>query len=175
LEQALDMLRRRLAPALTLVPEAEKKSIAEWKAALGRVPLSPSTRVFDASRFCRLMKGRLQFYAQAPAHFDSTWPIENELRRLKQSFFDVPFGVFWEVRTGRKVADPATVLSDICPSLFTAEESRCVREFVRLTPGQWAPGAQKQTAQAVADIFDGFFIALNKVTAAVAEGSQDAG
>jgi hypothetical protein len=39
-------------------------------------------RVIDAARFSRLMKGRLEFYAEAPPHFDSTWPIANELKTL---------------------------------------------------------------------------------------------
>jgi hypothetical protein len=170
LEAALGMLRRHLAPVVAdVVPGAESKTVAQWKADLNRAPVSPVMKVFDSARFSRLMKGRLQFYAAAPAtHFDSTWPIENELRRLKRSFFDVPFGTFWEVTTGERVKDPVAIVPQLVPALLTAEEARCTLEFARLTPGHWAPGTQRQVALEVAAVFDGFFHALNKVAQAVA-------
>lgn len=168
LESALDMLRRRLAPVVShIVPEAEKKSVAQWKADLARAPVRPAMKVFDASRFSRLMKGRLQFYAHAPAHFDSTWPIENELRRLRRNFFEIPFGTFWEVAAGEKAEDPAAIVPRLAPSLLTDEEARCTLEFARLASGRWAPGTQKRLALQIADVFDGFFHALNKVAKAV--------
>ncbi len=172
LEAALEMLRRRLAPELTLIPKAQEKGITEWKAALNAAPISPVMRVFDAARFCRLMKGRLRFYGRAPAHFDSIWPIENELLRFKRNFFDVPFGICWEAQTGEKVKEPVNVLDRIAEGLFTPEELRCTREFVRLTPGHWEAGRQKQIALEIADVFDGFFSALTKVTNRVSELSQ---
>lgn len=164
LEGALDMLRRRLAPALTVIPHAEKTSVAEWKAALNAAPVNPVMRVFDAARFCRLMKGRLKFYGRAPAHFDSTWPIENELLRLKRSFFDIPFGTCWEMQTGEKVKDPAAALDRLADGLLTPDELRCTKEFVRLTPGHWEAGRQRQIALEIAEVFDGFFSALTTVT-----------
>ncbi len=172
LEGALEMLRRRLAPELTVVPDAARGGVAQWKAALDAAPVNPAQRVFDAARFCRLMKGRLKFYGRAPAHFDSIWPIENELLRLKRSFFDIPFGVYWELRAGVKLKDPATVLDRLAEGLLTPEELRCTREFVRLTPGHWEAGRQKQTALEIAEVFDGFFSALTKVTQSVSELSQ---
>lgn len=170
LEAALEMLRDRLAPVVAgILPGAGRKSVAEWKAALASAPVSPAMKVFDAARFSRLMKGRLWFYAHAPAaHFDSTWPIENELRRLRHSFFEVPFGTYWEVTAGEKVADPAAIVPRLAPSLLTPGEARCTLEFARLTPGCWAPGAQKQVALEIAAVFDGFFHALDKVARAVA-------
>lgn len=169
LEAALDMLRGRLASVIAdIVPGAAGKSTAQWQADLDRAPVSPAMKIFDASRFSRLMKGRLQFYAAAPAHFDSTWPIENELRRLGRNFFAIPFGTFWEATTGEKVKDPAGIVPRLVPSLLTAEEARCTLEFARLTCGRRAPGAQKQAALDIAAVFDGFFHALNQVAQAVA-------
>jgi len=175
LEQALIMLRDRLAPELTLVPDAENKGVAEWKAALKEVPIPPVVRVFSGARFSRLMKGRLQFYASAPPHFDSTWPIENELLRLRRNFFEIPFGIYWEVRTGRQPQDLAASVNDLCPELLTEEEARCVREFVRLLPGHWPDGEQKKIAMAVADVFDGFFNAQVKIASAVREMCEENG
>lgn len=171
LEAALEMLRGRLAPVIgDIVPGAADKSVAQWKAELNRAPVSPVMKIFDASRFSRLMKGRLRFYAHAPAgHFDSLWLIENELRRLGRNFFAIPFGTFWEAATGGKVADPATIVPRLVPDLLTPEEAHATLEFARLTPGHWAPGTQKQVAIEIAAVFDGFFHALNKVARVVAE------
>ena len=164
LESALAMLRERLAPEVALVPDAGRKTIEEWKECLSRLPLSPLMRIFDSARFSRLMKGRLQFYANAPPHFDPIWPIENELLRLRQTFFDVPFRVLGEVMTGQAPEDPSEIVSGLCPSTLTAEEVRCVREFVRLLPGHWAPGRQRQIALELAGVFDGFFSALTRIS-----------
>ncbi|NQU12379.1 hypothetical protein HQ590_16410, partial [bacterium] len=169
LEQALERLRQAIAPTLNLIPDAAGSEINDWKAALTRLPVSPAMRVIDAARFSRLMKGRLWFYADPPAHFDSVWPIENELLRLRRSFFAVPFGVYWEVVAGEKVQDPATILPRLCPDPLTAEELRCTQAFVRLLPGRWEPGRQHQIARELADVFDGFFHGLAKVTGRVIE------
>ncbi len=171
LEDALVMLRGRLVPVIgDLVPDAADKSVTQWKADLDRVPVSPAMKVFDASRFSRLMKGRLRFYAHAPSgHFDSTWLIENELLRLRRNFFEIPFGTFREMTAGTKAGDPSAFIPDLVPALLTPEEARCTLEFARLTTGRWAPGTQKQTALRIADVFDGFFHALNKVARVVGE------
>jgi len=167
LERALRFLRDRIAPHLTLVPDAPKKAAAEWKAALKEVPISPLLRAFSAARFSRLMKGRLRFYAEAPPHFDSTWPIENELLRLRRNFFDIPVRVYCEVTTGEIPEDPAAVLPSLHPDILNDEELRCTEEFIRLLPGHWKDGEQKRIAAALADIFDGFFSAQNKITRAI--------
>jgi len=163
LEQALDMLRERIAPELTLIPNAPAKSMSEWRACLNDVRLDPYPRIFDGAKFSRLMKGRLAFYARVPRHFDSVWCIENELRRLRRNFFEIPFGVYWETVTGQMPENPAEVVPQLCPSLLTQDEVRCVQEFVRLLPGHWDPGTQKDIALAIADVFDGFFSALTKI------------
>jgi len=169
LERALDMLAQELALVLTAVPDVAKGSVPEWREALNSVPVSPVARIFDAARFSRLMKGRLQFYAAAPPHFDSTWPIENELLRLRQNFFETPFGAFFEVRDGEVPHDLAAAVPDLCPSLLTRDEVECVAALIRLLPGHWADGEQKRIAAAVAEVYDGFFSAQSKIAAAARE------
>ena len=173
LESALNVVREAIAPELTLIEDAPKKSIIEWKAELRNVPIDPALRVFDAAKFSRLMEGRLEFYAHAPAHFDSIWCIENELRRLKQSSFTIPFGVFWKELTGETMENPVDILDKLCPNLLTEEEVRCTRTFDRLLPGHWEDGTQKQIARDLAAIFDGFFHALCKVADRVKEISRE--
>lgn len=165
LENALDMLRRRLASEIeAIIPDATNKTVAEWKSELNHAPVSPAMRVFDSARFSRLMKGRLRFYAHAPQkHFDSTWPIENELSRLRRNFFVIPFGTYWSVTTGETVDDPAAIIERLTPDLLSSEEARDTTAFAELTARSWKPRGQKKLALEIADVFDGFFHALNKV------------
>lgn len=167
LEHAMKVLRDSIAPHLALVPDAENKDVPEWNAALKTVYVSPQLRAFSAARFSRLMKGRLRFYAAAPPHFDSIWCIENELRRLRQNFFATPFSIYWELATGERLGDPASILSRLCPDILDKEELRCTRRFIDLAPGHWKEGEQKQIASAIADVFDGFFSAQCKITTAI--------
>ena len=173
LEQALEMLRQEMSARLTLIHDAGRKRMADWKKDLLHVPVSPAMQVIDGARFSRLMKGRLQFFAHAPAHFDSDLLIECELRRLRQSFFEAPYRVYWEVTAGEKVADPAALLPRLCPDPLTPEELRCTQEFVRLLPGHWEPGRQKAIALELMAIFDGFFSGLTKVTRCVCQMKKE--
>jgi len=124
-------------------------------------------------KFSRLMKGRLRFYATAPGHFATDWVIENELRRLRSSYLTIPFGMYWRVRTGETVEDPADLLPRLTADPLTEEEARCAREFARLLPGTWKPGEQRAIALALADIFDGFFGGLIKIVERVRELTQE--
>lgn len=171
LEAGLDTLRQAIAPQLSSIADAPQKSIEQWKQELRSVPISPALRVIDAARFSRLMKGRLRFYARAPEHFDSIWLIENELKRLRTNFFEVPFGTCWEVLSGEKISDAQTILPQLHPDILDAHELECSSEFVRLLPGQWEDGEQKSIALKIADIFDGFYSALTKVSNAVCQKS----
>ena len=163
LEAALHDLRDRIAPELTLIPDAAGLPVAEWKRRLEAAPVDPYLRVFDAMKFSRLMKGRLRFYANAPDHFATTWLIENELRRLRRNFFDVPFGMYWELRDGAAPADLAGSVASLTPDVLDDEQARCVAEFVRLLPGHWEDGRQREIAVALADVFDGFCRGLSRI------------
>lgn len=173
LEAALEMLRDRIAPELTLVPNPTKKSVEEWKACVAQAHVSSVMRIFDGAKFSRLMKGRLRFYANVPRHFDSIWCIENELLRIGNSFFRIPFGLFWQTMTGETVANPADIVPRLCPDPLTEDEVEAVLEFDRLTPGHWEPGQQKQLALAIADIFDTFYSALSKIAERVREHASE--
>lgn len=164
LEKALEFLKGQIAPHLTLIPDPVDKTVLEWKACLARVPQQATLRVFEASRFSRLMKGRLRFYAMAPAHFDSSWPIENELRRMRRNFFEIPFGAFFELYSGRPAVDPLQHMSSLPQGLLTDHEIESVHAFYRLLPASRQFGNLRDAALAVSLVFDGFFSALVKIS-----------
>lgn len=173
LEAALQAMVPQLREAVTLIPPGAGTDIAAWKKALQNVPVDPALVILDNAKFSRLMKGRLRFYIQAPPHFDSIWLIQNELRRIGNNFFRVPFRTYWKLRMGETVQDPVTILDRLRSDPLTDTEIAATKEFARLTPGHWEEGREKEVATAIADIFDDFFRALTKISEAAIEIERD--
>jgi len=167
LEQGLAAMAEKLGEAVTLVPAAAGVDIEQWRKALKAVPLDPSLVIFDNAKFARLMKGRLHFYGNAPDHFDSLWLIQNELRRIGESFFRTPFRTYWRIRSGEEIDDPVDILDQLRGDVLSDEEVAATREFARLTPGTWEEGCERDLAAAIVEVFDGFFFALTKISQAV--------
>ena len=174
LEQALTEMARAIRDVTALVPASAGLAMPQWKAALAQVPLDPALVIFDNAKFSRLMKGRLRFYARAPAYFDAEFLIRHELRRTGPNFFVVPFQTFWKLRTGQAVEDPTAIL-DRLDGLLSAEEIDLTRRFRELTRAAPAEGRTREAALAVADVFDGFFSALTKISRAAADLSDGLG
>ncbi|MEW6754996.1 MAG: hypothetical protein AB1505_29030 [Candidatus Latescibacterota bacterium] len=168
LEEALQALARRLREVVTLVPAEAGVDIVAWQAALRRVPVDPALVIFDNAKFSRLMKGRLYFYCHAPSRFDTTWLIQNELKRIGESFFRAPFRTFWRIRTGHVVEDPASILDELCGDPLTQAEVDGARRFAQLTPGHWEAGRERPIALEIVAVFDDFFRALTRISQAVA-------
>ena len=167
LEAGLSALARALWGAITLVPPDAGLDVAAWKRALQQVPLDPALVIFDNAKFARLMKGRLWFYVHAPAHFDTAWLIQNELRRIGHNFFRAPFQTYWRLKMGERVENPAMILDQLRGALLTDAEVEATREFDRLTSVPTKPGDESAAAAAIVSVFDDFFRALNKISEAV--------
>ena len=152
---------------MTLIPGEAGANIGAWKEALQDVPVDPALVIFDNAKFSRLMKGRLHFYGHAPAHFDTTWLIQNELGRIGNSFFRMPFRTFWKIRTGETVDDPVAILDELKGDLLSPSEVEGTKAFARLTPDEWEVGREHEIAADIVEVFDEFFRALNKISEAV--------
>jgi hypothetical protein len=167
LETGLRAIAAKVRPCLTLVPSHTGPDASVWRKALQDIPIDPALIVREKARFSRLMKGRLLFYAKAPAHFDSAWLIRNELNRMGSNFFHTPFAAYWKVKTGQSIAEPGRILDSLCGDLLTSGEVAATKEFVRLTQRGWKHGQEKEIALAIVEVFDDFFRALTKVSEAV--------
>lgn len=163
LRAALDVLLEAIQPEITILPVEEGDDGASLRKKIAAVPVSPLLKLFDSSRFCRLFKGRLFFYANAPAHFDNIWLIQNELSRIGEMFFKGPYRIYWETVTGERTENPVTILDALTPAVISKEEADAAREFARLTPGSWEPGSEVETARAIIPIFDHVFTGLYKL------------
>jgi hypothetical protein len=163
LEESLQIVAQRLAPELSLIKNAAEIPVSQWRDELKKYLVDPMLAVFDNAKFARLMKGRLWFYTHSPVHFDSRLCIEIELKRMGVSFFKVPFGIFWQMRTGKTVSDPLEIVQELVPDLLSTDEAECVMRFARLTPGTWEQGKHVEIANEIVAVYDGFFRALHRI------------
>jgi len=164
----LKLVASRLARAITILPNSHNTSLEDWKESLKQVPIDPSLLIFDNAKFARLMKGRLYFYTHVPSHFDSIWCIQNELKRIGNNFFRVPFRIFWEITRRERIENPAQIVSQLSPDILTSEEVKHTLVFDRLTRVD-CKGREIEIAKKIIDIFNGFFHALYKISQKVRE------
>jgi hypothetical protein len=167
LERALRVLAGAVRESLTLVPRQAGVDIAAWRRALQQAPIDPALVIFDNAKFARLLKGRLWFYVHAPAHFATGWLIQNELRRIGHNFFRGPFQIYWQIKSGERVENPAAILDQLGEFLLTSAEVEATREFDRLTSEPAKPGQERALAAALVTVFDDFFHALDKISRAI--------
>ncbi len=163
MEQALKIMAGSLRDAVTLAPRSTGVDVGAWKKALQALEIEPALKVFEHAKFARLMKGRLRFYAAAPAHFDTTWLIRNELARMGGNLFYVPFRVYWRWRTGGDIQDPLAVLDELRGNPLTDAQIAATRAFVKILD-DWRNMGERAAALALADVFDDFFGALNAIS-----------
>jgi hypothetical protein len=163
LEDALIFLSEKLRDVITLIPEECGIDIGKWKDSLNNVEMDPALIIFDHAKFSRLMKGRLKFYANAPAHFDFLWLIQNELGRMGNNFFTIPFGTYVKLATGRDATTTNEILSILGDDLLDSEEIKGIKAFTDLVFIPVTNNNAIELAQNIANIFDPFFIVLSKI------------
>ncbi len=170
LEQILQTAMLKLRKYVTIIPESAGVDINLWKAALNCVKINPSMKIFDSSKFCRLMKGRLYFYGHAPDCFDSTWPIQNEFARMNSSYLQVPFLTFAEVFLKDKLNSCADVFDKMRKNgMLSAGQHDALLRFDRLTADVPCRSEARKRSLEVAGIFDDVFEALYLISS-VARG-----
>jgi hypothetical protein len=165
LENILAGVLCELRHHVTVIPESAGLDMKLWKSALNSVPINPAMKIFDSSKFCRLMKGRLYFYGNAPKCFDPTWPIQNEFERMNSNYLQVPFLTFAEVCLGRKMATCHEVFEEMKKAgLINRRQHELLLRFDKLTSDVPGDAEAKTRSLQVADIFDGVFEVLHHIT-----------
>lgn len=172
-KEYLDRLNRRLYSALneilgamkekiTVIPAKKKKSAEEIKDALKEVEVAPQMLVFSKSRFSRLMKGRLWYFAKAPSHIDKLFLIRNELNRIGENFYGIPYRAYWKVIKGEEIDNPDRIVPELVPQILTSHEAEATLKFSKLVYS-WQKGKEIETALEIVEIYDHFFKGLNKI------------
>lgn len=163
LEKALNVILKRLRDYVTIIPESAGVDISLWKKCLADIKIDPAFVLFENVKFSRLMKGRLLFYAYAPEYFKTDWLIANELKRIGNNFFKVPFQTYWQIKKGESIDEPVKIIDNL-KNILSNIEIDAVKRFISLTNKKWKAGEEKKIAIEIAGIFDDFYHALNKLT-----------
>jgi len=165
----LKQVFRQLREKITIVQVEDRDNPAEYREKLNGIVIDPCVQIFDSVKFSRLMKGRLQFYTRAPKHFDTKWLIQNELSRIGRSFFATPFTIYWRAFGSGENLSPLGVAERLTGEIFTQEDFSFIKRFSDLTMHGYQEGEEVEIARQIAEVMDGFYLALDKLVQAVKE------
>ena len=169
--QGLNLMKEKLEHVITIVPNYQKKDITGWKNALAKTDKDPFNTIFHYTRFCRLMKGRLFFYANAPKHFDNIPLIQNELKRIGEWFYRIPYRTYWEATRGEKLENPDDIIPFLVPDILTPEEASATLKYSQLTFGSWK-GVEEETCKKIIPVYDDFFRGICKILSILKENME---
>ncbi len=147
----------------------DRDNPAEYREKLNGIVIDPCVQIFDSVKFSRLMKGRLQFYTRAAKHFDTKWLIQNELSRIGRSFFATPFTIYWKTFGDRENLVPLEIAKRLTGEIFNQEDFSFIKRFSDLTMHGYQEGEEVEIARQIAEVMDGFYLALDKLVQAVRE------
>ena len=164
MKDTLDFLFKRVCEHVTIISPCA--DVAEMKRRLKDASAgSPVARFIESSKFCRLLRGRLEFYANAPEHFESDFLIKNELSRAADMYYRKPYGIFWR-EWKKEDRAPDDFISELVPDIITAHQRDAVLAFTELCT-QDISGREKSVSARAAELFDDVFIGLDNVRAAL--------
>jgi len=125
----------------------------------------------DGARFCRLMKGRLLFYAEKIDWFESTWLVRNELGRIVSNFYERPMRAYAQV-CWQESLEPDEVLERLADSILTEEQARSMRAFVIEGSKPVEDGQEREQARRIATIYEDVLAVLETLRADIVERLQ---
>ncbi len=128
------------------------------------LPVDPIESFFEGVKFCRLMEGRLLFYAEPIDWFDSSWLIRNELGRIVANFHDKPLRIYAQARFGQSLP-PAQVLERLSGELLSADECKGMSDFAAVAGRPIETCQEKQRAAQVAGVYAPVLLVLEKLGA----------
>lgn len=163
-----------VCPKITIIEAAPSDNSRELKAKLGNASLRVLDTLFDGVKFCRLMMGRLFFYAENIPHFDSLWLIRHELGRDRKMLYENTFFAFGFIAWGKRLS-PDEALERCRGEFLTASEIRDVRAYADSFGKPYDPSSIKQFAVAIADTMGPFQVVLEKLGAIGRKIAQDMG
>lgn len=166
LETMLDRYLRgagaALASSLQLIRWDSGESPETLRAKVRQIRPTPEGAFYDVFKFCRLMKGRLLFYAIDLPWFETTWLIHNELGRLRRWFYEECFARYAEARLGAPLSAEQTV-ARLEGGLLSLTEAAGTRAFAAIAGMPIEAGREKERAREVAACFEPVHCALEKM------------
>lgn len=163
LERYLSGVWAKLADHVTLVRPDAGDDADQVKRKVSSVPSDPIQSFFESAKFCRLLKGRLLFYAQGIPHFDSTWLIRNEIGRATANFYTRPLTIYGKAGFG-ELLEPHEILRRLEGSILSADQVCGMRRFAEIAGQTIEPGRERSQAANVAEMFDVVPVVLGKLS-----------
>lgn len=166
LEDVLDHYLRdagaTLGSSLQLISWDPGESPETLRAKVRQLTSPPEEAFYEVFKFCRLMKGRLLFYATDLPWFETTWLIRNELSRLRRWFYEECLARFAQARMKTSLSAEET-LTRLEGGLLTPSEAAGVRAFAAVAGIPVESGHEKRLAREVAECFEPLHHALEKM------------
>ena len=153
---------RLTQPDITVIDATPGDTYRELREKLGRFNKNVLEKFFDGTKFCRLMMGRILFYAEEIPHFDSAWLIGHELRRDRKMFFEATFSTFALIAWGEEMTPEASL--ERCRGEFlTDSEIRDIRGYADIFAKKYDPAKIKEFAVEVAEAMAPFQVVMEKL------------
>ncbi len=152
-------------PRITVIETNPGDTAKELGAALARRGGNVLEKFFDGAKFCRLMMGRILFYAEEIPWFDSGWLIRHELGRDRKMFYEATFSAFARIAWETDLS-PDDSLARCRGEFLDDEEIRAVRAYADVFVEPYDPAHIKRFALRVADMMEPFQMAMEKLGAA---------
>lgn len=163
LERYLQRVWAKLAGHVSLVCPRDGDDAAQVRQKVGAVASDPVQAFFESAKFCRLLKGRLLFYAQDIPHFDSAWLIRNELGRAAANFYIRPLTIYGKVKFGAELS-PHEVLQRLQGPVLSADQVAGMQRFADVAAEKIHPGYERAQAMKVAEGFEVVPVVLGKLS-----------
>jgi len=155
-----------IQPQITVINAAPNDDSQKLRGKLTGMSAGVVGRFFDGVKFSRLMMGRIYFYIESIPHFDSSWLIRHEMRRVRNLFFETTFSSFGIIAWNMELS-PEDVLEK-CRAEFLAEEDYlAVKAFADIFSEKYSKEELKNFAKRVADLMAPFQVALEGLTGKV--------
>lgn len=148
-----------LAGKLTLIEFDSAETRQGLQRKLSAVPIDPVESFFEGTKFCRLMKGRLLFFAESITWFDTDFLIRNELGRIVTNFYAKPLKAYGVAAFGRELP-PDEVLRRVNGRLLSPEICEGLQRFAATASSPIQSDRAKQQARDVAMNFEPVLEAL---------------
>ena len=142
-----------LSNHVDLIKVGPNDTVGDIRAKVASIPVDAGERFCEGTRFGRLMKGRLHFYAAEIPWFDTTWLIPHELNRMVRNLVETPLKVFALAKWREKLM-PEEVLSRLEGNVLDEQLCQHVGDFVNLASKEIPVSEQKQHAAEVAAHYD---------------------
>jgi len=153
---------RTVLPDITVIEAAPDDTSKELRAKLGRSTKNVLEQFFDGAKFCRLMMGRIRFYAEDIPHFDSGWLIRHELGRDRKMFYEVTFSAFARIAWNEDMS-PDDALERCRGEFLDGGEIRTVRAYADVFSKTYDPAHIKRFAIEVAETMGPFQVVMEKL------------